>query len=136
MVAQEVKSLANQSKQATNQVRIILNDIQKATSAAVMATEQGSKAVEAGVLKSTQTGESILKLVSSVTDASHAATQIAATSHQQLIGMDQAALAMESIKQASAQNVDSVKQLEVAARNLNGMGVKLQQLVGQYKIQN
>lgn len=136
VVAQEVKSLANQSKQATNQVRIILNDIQKATSAAVMATEQGSKAVEAGVLKSTQTGESILKLVSSVTDASHAATQIAATSHQQLIGMDQAALAMESIKQASAQNVDSVKQLEVAARNLNGMGVKLQQLVGQYKIQN
>lgn len=134
VVAQEVKSLANQSKQATNQVRVILSDIQKATSAAVMATEQGSKAVEAGVLKSTQTGESILKLVSSVTDASHAATQIAATSHQQLIGMDQAALAMESIKQASAQNVDSVKQLEVAARNLNGMGIKLQQLVGQYKV--
>lgn len=136
VVAQEVKSLANQSKQATNQVRIILTDIQKATGAAVMATEQGSKAVEAGVLKSTQTGDSILKLVNSVTEASHAATQIAATSHQQLIGMDQAAVAMESIKQASTQNLDSVKQLEVAARNLNEMGVKLQQLVGQYKILN
>jgi methyl-accepting chemotaxis protein len=39
-VAQEVKSLAGQSKQATAQVRSILGDIQKATSAAVMATEQ------------------------------------------------------------------------------------------------
>ncbi len=48
VVAQEVKSLAEQSRQATAQVRVILNDIQKATTAAVMATEQGSKAVEAG----------------------------------------------------------------------------------------
>ncbi|HVU24666.1 MAG TPA: methyl-accepting chemotaxis protein, partial [Opitutus sp.] len=54
IVAQEVKSLAEQSKQATGQVRSILNDIQKATTAAVMATEQGSKAVEAGVKQSTQ----------------------------------------------------------------------------------
>ena len=38
VVAQEVKSLAEQSKQATNQVRTILSDIQKATTAAVMAT--------------------------------------------------------------------------------------------------
>jgi len=134
VVAQEVKSLANQSKQATNQVRIILSDIQKATSAAVMATEQGSKAVEAGVLKSTQTGESILKLVDSVTDASHAATQIAATSHQQLIGMEQAALAMENIKQASSQNVESAKQLEIAASNIKGLGVNLKELVGRFKI--
>ena len=38
VVAQEVKSLAEQSKQATAQVRTILNDIQLATSAAVMAS--------------------------------------------------------------------------------------------------
>ena len=52
VVAQEVRNLAEQSKQATIQVRSILNDIQKATNAAVMVTEQGSKAVEAGVKQS------------------------------------------------------------------------------------
>ena len=36
VVAQEVKSLAEQSRQATNQVRTILSDIQKATAAAVI----------------------------------------------------------------------------------------------------
>mgnify|MGYP002144545172 CR=1 FL=1 len=39
VVAQEVKSLAEQSKQATAQVRAILGEIQKATGAAVMAAE-------------------------------------------------------------------------------------------------
>jgi len=37
VVALEIKNLAQQSKQATIEVRNILSDIQKATSAAVMA---------------------------------------------------------------------------------------------------
>jgi len=129
VVAQEVKSLAQQSKQATAQVRTILSDIQKATSAAVMATEQGSKAVEAGVKQSTEAGESIRVLADSITEAEQAATQIAASSQQQLVGMDQVALAMENIKQASVQNVAGTKQAETAAQNLNGLGQKLKQLV-------
>jgi methyl-accepting chemotaxis protein len=129
VVAQEVRTLAEQSKQATNQVRTILHDIQKATGAAVMASEQGSKAVEAGVRQSAQAGESILALSTSVTEAADAARQIAATSQQQMAGVDQVATAMESIKQASAQNVASARQLETAARNLNDQGQKLKQLV-------
>src|SRR4028119_2044466 len=89
VVAQEVKSLADQSKQSTTQVRTILSDIQKATAAAVMATEQGNKAVEDGVRQSAAAGESIVALGANVTEASQAATQIAASSQQQLVGMEQ-----------------------------------------------
>jgi methyl-accepting chemotaxis protein len=129
VVAQEVKSLAEQSKQATAQVRTILSDIQKATSAAVMATEQGSKAVEAGVKQSTEAGESIRMLADSIGEAAQAATQIAASSQQQLAGMDQVALAMESIKQASTQNVAGTKQAETAARNLSELGQRLKSMI-------
>jgi len=134
VVAQEVKSLAEQSKQATAQVRTILSDVQKATSAAVMATEQGSKAVEAGVKQSAQAGESVQKLAESIAEATQAATQIAASSQQQIAGMDQVALAMENIKQASAQNVASTKQTETAAQNMHELGQKLKELVAQYKV--
>jgi methyl-accepting chemotaxis protein len=134
VVAQEVKSLAEQSKQATTQVRTILNDIQKATAAAVLATEQGSKAVEAGVTQSTEAGDAIRLLGDSITEAAQAATQIAASSQQQLIGTDQVALAMENIKLASAQNVAGTKQAETAAHNLHSLGQKLKQLVVQYKV--
>ncbi len=134
IVAQEIKSLADQSKQATHRVREILSDVQKATSSAVLATEQGNKAAQKGVKKSEETGDAIAKLSVSVGDAAQAAIQIAASSQQQLIGMEQAALAMENIKQASLQNVDSARQLETAAHNLKGISVKLEQLVNKYKL--
>jgi methyl-accepting chemotaxis protein len=131
-VAQEVKSLAEQSKQATTQVRTILNEIQKATGAAVMATEQGSKAVEAGLEQAEEAGHSIQELSSSIGDAAQAAVQIAASSQEQLIGVDQVALAMNSVKDASTQNVTSMKQLEAAARDLSQVGQNLTQLVTKF----
>ena len=134
VVAQEVKSLAEQSRQATNQVRTILGDIQKATSAAVMATEQGSKAVKAGTRQSEVAGSAIQALAGSVNEAAQAAVQIAASSQQQLVGVDQVAGAMESIKQASAQNVAGAKQLETAARNLSELGQRLKQMVDRYQV--
>jgi methyl-accepting chemotaxis protein len=130
VVAQEVKSLAEQSKQATAQVRTILGDIQKATGTAVLATEQGSKAVQAGVKQSAETGEAIRLLADSIAEAAQAATQIAASSQQQMVGMDQVALAMENIKQASVQNVSGTRQAEVAAQNLHELGRKLSELIG------
>lgn len=134
VVAQEVKSLAEQSRQATSKIRTILTDVQKAMSSMVMVTEQGSKAAEAGVRQVAEAGEAIRTLADSVTEAAQAAIQIAASSQQQLVGMDQVALAMENIKQASTQNISGMKQLETAAQNLQGLGQKLNQLVEQYKV--
>lgn len=134
VVAQEVKSLAEQSRQATAQVRSILGDIQQATSAAVLATEQGSRAVAEGVRQSGQAGQAIQALASSVSDASQAAVQIAASSQQQLVGVDQVATAMESIKLASNQNVDSAKQMEAAAHGIKLLGEKLKQLASGYRL--
>jgi methyl-accepting chemotaxis protein len=134
VVAQEVKRLAEQSKQATLQVRGILSDIEKATTAAVMATEQGSKAVDTGARQSTGAGESIRALAESISDATQAATQITASSQQQLIGMDQIVLAMQNIKQASVQNVASTRQAEQSAQSLHELGQKLKLVVAQYRV--
>ena len=130
VVAHEIRSLAEQSKQATGQVRTILGDIQKATNIAVLATEQGNKAVEAGVKQSSETDEAIRLLSASINEAAQAATQIAASSHQQMVGMDQVAVAMNNIKEASEQNVAGTRQAELAAQGLHQMGVRLRLLVG------
>jgi len=134
VVAQEVKVLAEQSKQSTSQVRTILSDIQKATSGAVMAIEQGGKAVDVGVKQSTDTGESIQALARTVSEAAQAAIQIADSSQQQLVGVDQVTFAMENIKQASLLNVESMRQVEISAQNLNEMGQRLKQMIGQYRV--
>jgi methyl-accepting chemotaxis protein len=134
VVAQEVKSLAEQSKQATAQVRSILNDIQRATSQAVLATEQGSKSVEAGVKQSASAGDAIKMLAESIAEAAQAATQISASSQQQLIGIEQVISAMNNIRQASEQNVTGTRQTESAAQKLHELGQNLKGLVERYKV--
>lgn len=134
VVAQEVKNLAEQSKQATVQVRAILGQIQKATTRAVLATEQGSKSVEAGTKQSRRAGDAITQLSESIIESAQAANQIAVSAHQQLTGMDQLSIAMESIKVATVQNAESTRQAEIAANNLHGLGLKLKTLVEQYRV--
>jgi len=67
-------------------------------------------------------GEAIRALADSIEEAARAATQIAVSAQQQLVGMDQVALALQNIEQASAQNVASTKQTERAAQNLRDLG--------------
>ncbi|CAN7394156.1 methyl-accepting chemotaxis protein [Massilia sp. LjRoot122] len=134
VVAQEVRALAEQSRQATRQVREILGDIQKSIGAAVMITEQGSKTVAQGVAQSQDAGEAIRSLAEGIADAAEAAAQIAASSQQQLAGMDQVALAMSNIHQVSAENAASSRQAEQAAQNLNELGLTLRQLSERFKV--
>ncbi len=135
VVAQEVKTLSEQSREATTQVRGILNYIRKATSGAVLATEQGGKAVAGGVERSEAAGESIGLLAESAGAAADAATQIAATGQQQSAGMDQVALAMENIKQVSSRMAVGTAEAQTAAQGLHELGTKLKALVERFKLQ-
>jgi methyl-accepting chemotaxis protein len=60
-------------------------------------------------------------------------TQIAASSQQQLAGMDQVASAIQSIKVAADQNADNARELETSAQHLNELGQKLRELVVHYE---
>lgn len=134
VVAQEMKSLSDQSKQATVQIRNILNDIQRSISTAVMSTEQGNKAVEAGLTLLQKAGEAISALAENVEEAANASVQITASSQQQQVGMEQVATAMENIKEASSQTAASTKQTERAIQDLHELGIKLKEMVEQYKV--
>lgn len=134
VVATEVKILANQSKEATSQIKTILDDIQKATSAAIMATERGTKTVEEAVELSEQSGDAIDRLTGDVAESSEAALQITVSTQQQLTGIDQLSQAMESINDATLQNLDGVRQLEDAIKSMEDMGHMMTNFVNAYKI--
>ncbi len=134
VVAQEVKTLADRSKGATGQVKTILNEIQQATGEAVMATKRGSEAVESGFGLSSRAGEVIGILSEDIAESSRSASQIAASSREQLVGIDQLSKAMESIKVAAGQNVDGAQQLEIATQNLNRLARRLTGLTNRFKV--
>ncbi|AFM23650.1 methyl-accepting chemotaxis protein [Desulfomonile tiedjei] len=134
VVALEIKTLADQSKSATEQVRRILEETKKWVSAVVMATEQGTKAVEAGVNQSLMAGESIESLFGSVSSSSQAATVIHTTTEQQLAGVGQVSIAMLNIDQAMQQNVSSIAQLDEAAKRIEELGISLKDLVERTRV--
>lgn len=134
VVAQEVKALAVQSKDATSQVRDILGEIQRAMNKAVLLAEQSSKSVDTGYKQAQTSGNVIQTLSERIESNNDMATQIASSSQQQNVGMDQIAQAMENIRQASQENVSGAHQVDEAARNLNQLGQKLQSLVARFKI--
>jgi methyl-accepting chemotaxis protein len=131
VVAAEVRSLAEQSKKATVQIRQILEEIQRATNAAVLTTEQGMKAATATTRLVARADEAIATLGATVADAATAAAQIAASASQQAAGMGQIAAAMRSISDAASQNLAATRQTDSTARRLDDMSTQLKALIGE-----
>ena len=125
VVADEVRSLSEQSRQAAAQVKTILGDIQRATNLAVMATEEGNKGVSAGSDLVTRAAESIEELARAVETSSEAAQQIVAGVEQQTIGLDQIAVGMNDINQAAQQSAAGAQQTQKAAQGLTKMAEQL-----------
>lgn len=134
VVASEVRNLADQSRQATGQVRGILGDIQKAANTAVMVTEQGTKQAEGSVELTRTTAESMRAIREHTQRVNQAAQQIAASARQQLAGMDQISRAVENINVGASQSQAGMRQVEQAAHSLNDLAGQLAQAVQQYRV--
>ena len=134
VVAQEVRELADRSRQATAQVKTILSDVQRATNSTGMATEEGKKGVDVGVALVAQMGEAIDQLATVITESAQSAAQMAAGGQQQRTGMEQIAVAMQNINQVTVQSLTSTRQAERSAQELNKLARSLTDTVEQYQV--
>ncbi len=134
VVASEIKNLADQSKEATVQVRSILGEIQKGINTSVMLTEEAVKRSESGKQQADIADGTIRQLTESVAQSVQAFQQIVAGANQQQIGFDQVAQAVRSIGQASEQTAGSTRQLEQAAANVNALAQQLSKAVERYRV--
>ncbi|MES2179340.1 MAG: methyl-accepting chemotaxis protein [Gemmatimonadota bacterium] len=130
VVAGEIRSLAEQSKRATVEVRGILGDIQRAAASAVSVAEEGAKQASESARTVTEAGETIRQLGETMSDASQAAAQIAASAGQQATGMAQIRQAMRNIREVTQQNLVATQQTERAAKDLATIGSTLISMVG------
>jgi methyl-accepting chemotaxis protein len=131
VVALEIRTLAEQSKQATRQVRTILSEIQKASHSAALVTEEGSSSAMEGSTKVRRIGERLGQLVGVITQTTRASRQINAAMKQQSIGLDQIADAMKQINRATQETKLSVEQVEGALRRLDDLAKTVRTASGQ-----
>lgn len=129
VVASEVKSLAEQSKRSTIQIRGILAELQKATHAAVFSTEQGTSSVNQTRDVVGQTEQTIEDLAETISGAARAASQIVATVRQQATGMLQINTSMESVRASTERALIATRQVEGLAKDLTNLSEQLKNLV-------
>jgi methyl-accepting chemotaxis protein len=134
VVAQEIRSLSEQSKRSTIQVKDILNEIQKSVNQAVDVINQGAKTVDEGSRLVADDRIVVEMLTDNVDEAMQASIQISSSSQQQMAGMDQIVPAMENIKQASEQNVMGIRQTQEAVRDINELGQNLKKLIERFRL--
>lgn len=97
VVANEIRILSEESREATYRISEILGQIQGLTNQVVMLAEDGMKLSDSGVQLSFVAGETIDKLADSIRNSAEVATQIALSSREQKEGMEQLEDTMRSI---------------------------------------
>lgn len=134
VVAAEMKTLADQAKDATREVRSILGDIQRGITASVMLTEEAVKRVASGKERTDASQSAIEELAARVQESVQTFQQIVASTNQQQIGIEQVTVALQNIRQASQQTAASTRQLDQAAGDLTHLSGTLVSLTERYRV--
>lgn len=134
VVANEIHNLAEQSKKATANIRVILTDIQRGISSTEVSTEQGTRSVANAVRLTSNAQEAIEVLTQSIADSSKEVIEIAASIQTQASEVDQISRAMEKIRDAAQKNLEITHKAEKTAEDLHELGARLKRITQQYQV--
>ncbi len=134
VVAREIRSLADQSIQATGRVREILEDIGTAIRTTVAITERGSQKIEGGLLQVKQSGENLRELSVIVKDNSAAVRQIAAAVSQQNAGIQQIFSAVTDQTRMMDETLKRIETTTQAAVVLQELSLRVSDVVKRFRV--
>jgi methyl-accepting chemotaxis protein len=134
VVAREIRSLADQSIQATNRVREILEDIGGAIRATVSITERGSQKIEGGLAQVKASGENLRELSTIVKDNSSAVRQIAAAVSQQNAGITQIFSAVTDQTRMMDETMKRLETTTQAAAVLKDLSQRVSDVVRRFRV--
>src|SRR5713226_7505517 len=104
-VAREIRSLADESIEATRRVREALEDVSRAIGTAVKISKAGEERVEKGLSEVKASGDNLRALSDIVKDSSAAAYQIAEVVRQQDAGIRQIFTAVSELSETTGETL-------------------------------
>ncbi|GHG98327.1 methyl-accepting chemotaxis protein [Comamonas sp. JC664] len=134
VVAREIRSLADQSIQATDRVREILGDLGSAILSTAKMTEVGYTHMESGLEQVRGTGERMKELAAIIQDNAAAVRQIAGAVSQQNAGIAQIFGAVTDMSSMMNDTQESLAATTRAAKLLQEVSEQMQDVARAYRI--
>ncbi|TAL21421.1 MAG: hypothetical protein EPN94_12450, partial [Nitrospirae bacterium] len=134
VVADEVRKLAERTANSTMDITNMVGSINSKTMAAVDAMKQVEQEVSNGESFSLMTRDILHEIISSATEVSQLAQDIASATREQKIASSDTAVGMEKISAITDENTASIQQVRSSAGNLADTAAELTQLVDRFKL--
>jgi methyl-accepting chemotaxis protein len=133
VVAEEMRRLAEQSRRATDEVRLNLVELQRATRKVVVATGEGSERARVAVQGAEQANATISNLAAAVEESSATAKAIADTTRRQTEEMDGIAAAVQFLHQNMGETLAGAQRIEELTADLARVSERLAAKVRTYR---
>jgi methyl-accepting chemotaxis protein len=134
VVADEVRRLAQRSRESVESVRTMLDEFSEAIRAVVVATEEGSKAADQVLQLSRSTEDSIDQLTSALSDTARTAREISLATQEQQTASDQVVLTLKEVSEVIQRMADGLKQFTGTAERLNQLALSIQLLTQSFRL--
>lgn len=134
VVAEEVRRLAERSRESVDSVRSLLDEFSATIRATVVATEESSKAAERVLVQSQSTQESVAHLRHALTDTARAAREISLATEEQRTASDQVVVTLKEISEVIQRMADGLERFTDAADQLNHLALSIQLLTQSFRL--
>jgi len=133
VVAEEVRRLAERSRESVESVRQLLDGFSESIRSVVVATEEGSKSAVQVLEQSRSTQDAIEQLRSALADTAGAAREISLATDEQRTASNQVVLTLREISEVIQRTADSFQQFTSSAERLSGLALSIQLLTQSFR---
>ena len=134
VVADEVRSLAERTANATSEISEMITTIQAETSGVVSTMERGSSQVTSGVQQASQAVDVLQKINNSVKHVVEMIQGIASATRAQSEATDEITVRVEDIARMARENSAFIEQTTDATRTLHKVSRQFQTVVSRFKL--
>jgi methyl-accepting chemotaxis protein len=134
VVAEEVRRLAERSRESVDSVRELLDGFSGSIRSVVVATEEGSKSADRVLEQTRSTRDAIEQLRSALADTAGAAREISLATDEQRTASDQVVLTLREISKLIQRTADSFPQFSSSAEKLGDVALSIQLMTQSFRI--
>jgi methyl-accepting chemotaxis protein len=136
VVADEVRRLAERSRESVESVRTILEEFSASIRATVVATEESSKEVARVLERGRAAAASIEQLRTAVAETAQAAREISLATQQQRTASDQVVLTLKEVSQVIQKMAEGLKAFSATAERLSQLALSIQLLTQSFHLES